>query len=90
MRVLISDAGIAGSTLTTLLARTGRVRVDVVEKASSILPHGQNVDLDGSAVTVMKRMGLLDRVRANITSEKGTQFINGRGTVLANFPLRQD
>lgn len=90
MRVLISGAGIAGSTLASLLARTGRVRVDVVEKASSILSHGQNVDLNGSAVTVMKRMGLLDQVRAANTSEKGTQFVNGRGRVLSNFPLRQD
>lgn len=55
MRVLISGAGIAGPTLAWFLARTG-TRVTVLEKAYSILPYGQDIDVQGSAITVIKKM----------------------------------
>lgn len=85
MRVLISGAGIAGPTLAWFLARTGW-RVTVVERASSILSHGQNVDLHASAVTVIKRMGLFDELKRNHTGERGTQFVNSKGSPYARFP----
>lgn len=78
MRVLISGAGIAGNTLAYWLAKTG-ARITVVEKANSLLPHGQNVDLQGSAVTVVKKMGLFDEIRRMHTTEQGTQFIDPKG-----------
>jgi 2-polyprenyl-6-methoxyphenol hydroxylase-like FAD-dependent oxidoreductase len=85
MRVLISGAGIAGSTLTWFLAKAGATVV-VVEKSRAILPHGQNVDLKGSAVTAIKKMGLLEKVKQSHTNEKGTQFIDASGRPFALFP----
>lgn len=87
-RVLISGAGIAGPTLAFFLAKTG-ARITVVEKAKSLLPHGQNVDLQGSALTAINKMGLMDQVRAANTTEKGTQFINGKGKPAAVFPISE-
>ena len=88
MRVLISGAGIAGPTLAWFLAKTG-ARITIVEKSHSLLPHGQNIDMQGSAITVIKKMGLMDQIRKFNTTEKGTQFINLKGQPFATFPLKE-
>ncbi|KAL8946597.1 MAG: hypothetical protein Q9222_007025, partial [Ikaeria aurantiellina] len=88
MRVLTSGAGIAGSTLAWFLAKSG-ARVTIVEKAPSLLPHGQNVDITGSALKVIKKMGLMDEVRRLNTTEKGTQFIDSKGRPFAPLPVRE-
>lgn len=88
MRVLISGAGVAGPTLAWFLAKTG-ASITVVEKSEAILPHGQNVDLKGAAITVIKKMGLLDRVRQSNTTEKGAQFVDSKGEPYASFPVKE-
>lgn len=88
MRVLISGAGIAGPTLAWFLAKTG-AKVTIVEKSPRLLPYGQNIDIKGSAVTVMRKMGLLDEVRRLNTTEQGTQFIDSRGRPFAPFPVKE-
>ena len=87
MRVLISGAGIAGPTLAWFLAKAG-ARVTVVEKSQSLLSHGQNVDINDSAITVIKKMGLIDEVRRLNTTEKGTQFVDSNGHPFARFPVK--
>lgn len=62
MRVLISGAGIAGPSLAFWLSKTGQ-KVTIVEKASSLLSIGQNVDVHGSTILILKKMGLLDEVK---------------------------
>ncbi|KAH7166409.1 hypothetical protein EDB81DRAFT_681203 [Dactylonectria macrodidyma] len=89
MRVLISGAGIAGPTLAWFLARTG-ARVTIVEKSQSILPHGQNIDIQGSALRVIEKMGLMEQLRRFNTTEKGTQFIGPSGRPCALFPITKD
>ena len=88
MRALISGAGIAGPTLAWFLAKTGS-RITIVEKSHSLLPHGQNVDIQGSARTVIKKMGLMDQIRRFNTTEKGTQFIDPQGRPFAPFPVKE-
>lgn len=88
MRVLISGAGIAGPTLAWWLARSGH-SVTVLEKMPSMRATGQNIDINGSAITVVKKMGLLGEVRRWNTTEKGTQFIDPQGRPFAPFPLRE-
>ncbi|KAF2631796.1 FAD/NAD(P)-binding domain-containing protein [Macroventuria anomochaeta] len=88
MRVLISGAGVAGPTLAYFLAKIG-ARITVVEKAPALLPHGQNVDITGSAVTVIKKMGLFDDVKRYHTKEMGTQLIDPNGRPFAPFPVKE-
>ena len=88
MRVLISGAGIAGPTLAWFLAKAG-AHITVIEKSHSLLRHGQNVDIQGRAVTVIKKMGLMDQVRRFNTTEMGTQFIDPKGRPFAPFPVNQ-
>lgn len=85
-RVLISGAGVAGPALAWFLAKSG-YHVTVVEKTQTLLPHGQSVDMQGSAVQIIKKMGLLDEVRRFNTTEKGCQFIDPKGKPFAFFPV---
>jgi 2-polyprenyl-6-methoxyphenol hydroxylase-like FAD-dependent oxidoreductase len=87
MRVLISGAGVAGPTLAYFLGKTG-ARVTIFEKAPALLPHGQNIDVNGTALQVMKAMGLLDELKRFNTTEVGTVFINRNGKAYAPFPVR--
>lgn len=89
MRILISGAGIAGPTLAWLLAKSGKHQITILEKTAALLPHGQNVDLSGSAITAIKRMGLLEEVRKLNTREMGTKLINPKGKPIAPFPARE-
>ncbi|KAL8748203.1 MAG: hypothetical protein Q9190_000022 [Brigantiaea leucoxantha] len=88
MRVLISGAGIAGPTLAWFLAKAG-ARITIFEKSHALLAYGQNVDITGSALTVIKKMGLMEQIRKLNTTEKGTQFIDPRGQPFAPFPVRK-
>ena len=88
MRVLVSGAGIAGPALARCLAKFG-TSVTIVEKSHVILPHGQAVDIQGSAVTAMKKLELLDQVKQCNTTEKGTRMIDPKGRPFASFPVQE-
>lgn len=87
MRVLVSGAGIAGPTVAFFLAKAG-AQVTVVDRAPALLPHGQNIDVHGSAVSIIKKMGLMDQLRRYNTNEKGGQLVDTEGKAYACFPLR--
>ena len=88
MHVLISGAGVAGPTLAWFLAKAG-ARITVVERSPCLLPHGQNVDIQGNALTIVKKMGLMDQLRRFNTTEKGTLFIDPKGQPFAPFPINE-
>ncbi|MCJ1475859.1 hypothetical protein MMC13_004523 [Lambiella insularis] len=81
MRVLISGAGIAGPTLAWFLVKAG-ARITIVEKSRTLLPHGQNVDIQGSALAVIKMMGLVDQIRRFNTTERGTSSFTSEFEIL--------
>ncbi|TKA61634.1 hypothetical protein B0A55_10757 [Friedmanniomyces simplex] len=89
MHILISGAGIAGPTLAYWAAKAG-ARVTVVEKAASFLASGQNIDVSGSALQIIGKMGLMDELRRLNTTEKGTQLIDQRGRPFAKFPVKEE
>ncbi|KZL85209.1 2-polyprenyl-6-methoxyphenol hydroxylase-like oxidoreductase protein [Colletotrichum incanum] len=74
MRVLISGAG---------------AHITIVEKCRSISSSGHNVDVNHSAISVMKKMGLIDQLRRFNTTEKGTQFVDPNGRPFAPFPVKE-
>ncbi|CAF9906635.1 MAG: hypothetical protein GOMPHAMPRED_004821 [Gomphillus americanus] len=89
MHVLVSGAGIAGPTLAWFLAKAG-IRSTVLEKASSLPAQGQNIDIQGSAVFVVEKMGVLDQIRQMNTKEQGTQFVDTNGKPYAQFLIGKD
>ena len=80
-KVLISGAGIAGTTLAYWLRRHGFAPT-VVERAPAPRAGGHAVDIRGTALGVVDRMGLLGRVRELSTDMRGMSFVNGAGKTL--------
>ncbi|WP_027943054.1 FAD-dependent monooxygenase [Amycolatopsis taiwanensis] len=76
--VLISGAGIAGSTLAYWLHRHG-FAVTVVERAPRLREGGYNIDIRGTALEVVRRMGLLDEVRRYATDMLGSTIVDEEG-----------
>ncbi|MFF4924668.1 MULTISPECIES: FAD-dependent monooxygenase [unclassified Kitasatospora] len=79
--VLVSGAGIAGTALAYWLNRYG-FRVTVVERAPSLRGGGQAVDVRGTALTVVERMGLLEEIRARRTGLRGMSVVDADGREL--------
>ena len=62
MRVLISGAGIAGTTLAYWLDQYG-IETTIVEKAPRLRNGGYIIDFWGAGFDVADRMDLLERIR---------------------------
>jgi 2-polyprenyl-6-methoxyphenol hydroxylase-like FAD-dependent oxidoreductase len=84
--ILISGAGIAGAAAAYWLRKAGYA-VTVVERAPTPRPGGQTVDLRGAGRTVMKRMGLLDQIRATTVTQRGIAWIDASGRHRAEMPV---
>ncbi len=80
-KVLISGAGIAGTTLAYWLRQRGFAPT-VVERAPAPRAGGHAVDIRGTALGVVDRMGLLGRLRELSTGMQGMSFVNAAGKTL--------
>ncbi|MGY0062309.1 FAD-dependent monooxygenase [Streptomyces sp. LZ34] len=85
--VLISGAGIAGTTLAYWLARHG-FRPTVVERAAGLRSSGNPVDVRGPAVEVAERMGVMPRLRQARTQVTAMSFVNGSGRQVGRVNMR--
>ncbi|MFI0819603.1 FAD-dependent monooxygenase [Streptomyces sp. NPDC021098] len=83
--VLISGAGVAGPALAYWLRRAG-FTVTVVERAPAPRPGGQTVDLRGAGRTVIERMGLMGRARADSVDQRGLALVGASGRITARLP----
>lgn len=86
LNVLISGAGIAGPILAFWLSRAG-IKCTVVERAPELRTAGQQIDVRGAALEVVRRMGLEETVRSHTTDERGLAFVDAKGTMWAKFPV---
>jgi 2-polyprenyl-6-methoxyphenol hydroxylase-like FAD-dependent oxidoreductase len=82
--VLISGASVAGPALAYWLHRYG-IDVTVVEKSGSIRGGGYPIDIRGTAVDVVERMGVLPQVRAAHIDTARISVLNGAGRTIAAF-----
>ncbi|GAA3059927.1 FAD-dependent monooxygenase [Streptomyces glomeratus] len=85
--VLISGAGIAGTTLAYWLARHG-FRPTVVERSAGLRSSGNPVDVRGPAVEVAERMGVMPRLREAATQVTALSFVNGSGRQVGRVNMR--
>ncbi len=81
MRVLISGAGIAGLTAAYWLRRYGFTPT-IVERAPSLLTGGYKIDVRGTALQVLRRMGIHDAVVAASTDMQGALLVDRDGKVI--------
>lgn len=80
--VLISGASIAGPTLAYWLSRAG-FAVTIVEKAAAPRAGGYPVDLRGTGVEVIRRMGLLPGLRERHIDLRRFSFLEPDGSPVA-------
>jgi 2-polyprenyl-6-methoxyphenol hydroxylase-like FAD-dependent oxidoreductase len=73
--VLISGASIAGPALAYWLDRYG-FDVTVVERAPTVRSGGYPIDVRGTAIDVVDRMGLLPHVQAAHIASRELRFVD--------------
>jgi len=84
-RVLISGAGVAGPALALGLRRRG-FEVTVVERAAELRTGGYKVDVRGSGVVALKRMGVYERARAVDVGMERITYVKRDGRPIAALP----
>lgn len=82
--VLVSGASIAGPVLAFWLTRHGYA-VTVVERAPAVRSGGYPVDVRGTALEVVRRMGLLSRLRDAHIDLRRLTFLRGDGGEVASI-----
>lgn len=88
-QVLISGASFAGLSTAHWLSRMD-YDVTVVEIAPAIREGGTAVDIKGNTVDIVRRMGLLDQVRARRLSLKRWELKNAHDVTERTLVLRND
>ncbi|MDJ1132060.1 FAD-dependent monooxygenase [Streptomyces iconiensis] len=83
-KVLISGASIAGPALAYWLNRRG-FAVTVVEKAGTLRSGGYPIDVRGTALEVVRRMGILPRLREAHIDLRRLTFLDGDGSEVASI-----
>ncbi|MDX3660929.1 FAD-dependent monooxygenase [Streptomyces sp. ID05-26A] len=82
--VLISGASIAGPALAFWLRRRG-FDVTVVEKSHTLRGGGYPIDIRGTALGVVERMGLLPRLREAHVDTRRITFLDAGGDQVASI-----
>ncbi|WP_434446695.1 FAD-dependent monooxygenase [Lentzea sp. E54] len=83
-KVLISGASIAGPTLAFWLHRHG-YEVTVVEKASAPRSGGYPIDVRGTALDVIEKMGIMPRLREAHIDLRRLTFLHGDGSEVTSL-----
>jgi 2-polyprenyl-6-methoxyphenol hydroxylase-like FAD-dependent oxidoreductase len=94
LKILISGAGIAGSSLALMLARQPsfhlRPIVTLIERSPVPRLTGQAVDIRGTAIKVIRKLGLEEKIKARHTTETGIAWVNDKGEKIAQFDATGD
>ena len=90
LSILIVGCGVAGPTLASFLLLSPqspreKPHITILERASSQRAQGQNVDIRGAGVTIMRKLGLETVIRSSTTGEEGVQFVDADNRVCAAF-----
>jgi hypothetical protein len=83
--VLISGASIAGPALAYWLDRYG-FDVTVVERAPALCSGGYPIEVRGTAIGVVERMGLLPRAQAEHIDSRELRFVDAEGRTIGTIP----
>ncbi|MFY9837797.1 MAG: FAD-dependent monooxygenase [Xanthobacteraceae bacterium] len=82
----MTGASIAGPALAYWLSRYG-FGVTLVERAPTIRTGGYAIDIRGTAIDVIDRMGILPAVRAEHVATRRVTFVNAQGRQVARLNL---
>ncbi|KAH0360397.1 FAD/NAD(P)-binding domain-containing protein, partial [Aureobasidium melanogenum] len=85
-KILISGAGIAGSVTAYWLGRAG-FDVTVLERTPALRTAGQGIDMEGPAVSIIRKLGFEQTIRSKATGEKGVAFVDENNVPFATFDV---
>jgi len=89
LSILISGAGVAGSTLALTLARNPSFNpkpvITLIERDPKPRTTGQAIDIRGPGVDVIRKLGLEEKIKQRHTTEIGFGFVNRKGDTIATF-----
>lgn len=80
--ILIVGCGCAGPALATFLLlapesdSTKLPHITIVERTPALLSAGQNIDVRGTGMEIIRRLGLEDKVRSSTTGEEGVLIVD--------------
>ncbi|KAK6428210.1 hypothetical protein LTR95_015648 [Oleoguttula sp. CCFEE 5521] len=89
--ILIVGSGIAGTTLASFLLlapipASQKPHITILERASYPRAQGQNIDIRGAGVAIIRKLGLEAVIKANTTGEEGVHFVDDRNRLIAEGP----
>lgn len=87
--ILIAGAGIAGPALALLLTNAGYT-CTIVERAPDFRSSGQQIDVAGEGLKVIKHLGIEDACYANRVEDDGIKFVDVHDAVLASFAASKE
>ncbi|KAF2445342.1 FAD/NAD(P)-binding domain-containing protein [Karstenula rhodostoma CBS 690.94] len=91
LKILIVGAGVAGPALAILLQRADPLHhITVIERAPSLRASGLQLDFKAQGMPIMRKMGLLDAMRAHRVDETGAELVGAKGECLASYGIRGD
>lgn len=94
LSILISGAGVAGTSLALMLARQPGFKmqpiITLIERSPVPRTTGQSIDIRGPAVDVIRKLGWEQDIKARHTTETGLAFLNGKGQTVAYLPATGD
>lgn len=88
-RVLIAGAGIAGPAASWFLVQNGHT-VTIVERAPAMRTTGQQIDVAGHGVEIVKMMGVWEQLLERSVGDQGIEFVDVDGKSWASFPVDKE
>ncbi|GLI73436.1 hypothetical protein PoHVEF18_001653 [Penicillium ochrochloron] len=86
LNMLIVGAGVCGPAIAMLLQRSNpRHNITIVERSSTLRSTGQQIDLKNQAPHILRKMGLLDEIKALCVNETGLEVVDSAGKQIAYF-----
>ncbi|RAK85740.1 oxidoreductase [Aspergillus costaricaensis CBS 115574] len=93
LSILIVGCGIAGPTLASFLLLADipaaqKPRITILERESNQKAHlrGQNIDIRGAGVTIIRKLGLEAQIRASTTGEEGVRMVDESNRIWTENP----
>lgn len=85
LSILIVGCGIAGPPLATFLLLSSlppeqKPQITILER-STLRSRGQNIDIRGAGVTIIRKLGLETAIRLATTGEEGTKLVDAANRV---------
>ncbi|RMZ00696.1 hypothetical protein D0862_06646 [Hortaea werneckii] len=88
-RILIAGGGIAGPSCALFLSRAGH-QVTIVERAPQLRATGQQIDVAGNGVPIVKKMGIWEALKERTVGDEGLRVVTQNDQSWADFPASKE